>query len=164
MHLARRPPGGSALASALQPRRRYEPPRRHAAPHLQSGPDPGQQSNPAPYDSLFRKYQQQGIREWRQQYNTRVDEHFHALSTGSKPPRRSRPGAGSGPIAALADETASRHLRPIKQYVPSEATSGRPPVAGRRARPTGRAEPPTEPLMPMPHLPATERLLRGRAM
>eukprot|EP00966_Prymnesium_polylepis_P336569 7391638-Prymnesium_polylepis.6 len=133
------------------PRKKYQPPAASSATHASLQ----QPVVAAPYDSLFRKYQQQGIREWRQQYNSRVDMHNRALRMGAKPLDRVI-HANAGPVTRLADETAARHLRPITEYV--HGTTGLQLQGTNRADANQRIR--TVSLPPAPSLPVTDRLLQ----
>ena len=83
---------------------------------------------------MFRKYQQQGIKEWRTQYNRSVESHYSALASGTNPPGRGAyKSSASGPVGLLAEQTARRHVVSITQYVAGE------PAAGMAAGPFGAA-------------------------
>lgn len=95
---------------------------------------------------------QQGIREWRNTYNANVESHFQALASGHK--KRTIHGIGS--VGELASATATRHLRPITQFVPSERDRSNMRDRALR-RQTGLLK--SEIVAPL--IPASERLLRN---
>ena len=90
-----------------------------------------QQLPTPPFDSLFRKFQQEGIREYRMIYDRRAADHFTALQEGRRPQRLPIPKA---PISRLAHQNASRHLGRITEYVPAEARPQVNPTLERHVR------------------------------
>ena len=125
------------------PRKKYVPPsQRSSAQPAGAAP---QQPSDAPHDSLFRKFQQQGIREYRESYNQRVTEHvglLQAPGASAAPVERSRaraPLAGDASAAArLGGEQAGRHLRPITQYVAACAGPSAPTKSASHQAAQGR--------------------------
>ena len=78
--------------------------------------------DPDHYESTKLK-QRAVLKKWRHQYNHRVEGHYSGLASGANPTRATSL-VGSGPVSLLADQTARRHLKPIKKYVASEDRSG----------------------------------------
>ncbi|KAL1507408.1 hypothetical protein AB1Y20_008250 [Prymnesium parvum] len=114
LHLQRHPdaavPQGarSRPFHPIVPRKKYEPPRsactsagQRAAASAGSAP---------PYDSLFRKYQQQGIKDWRQAYNSRVEAHCRSLDTSRPPSVRQPPRNVSQRAAARLESSRPGRL------------------------------------------------------
>ena len=113
--------------------------------------------------SDFLKHKQQAIKEYRTSYNRCADAHFSALRDPRQRAGAPVTNASSDQVASLAEEMAGRHLRPIKQFVASEAT----PPPQQRARPPPSATKPSGARRAAPArassdqaLPATDRLLR----
>ena len=113
-----------------KPRKRYEPPKRPGS--YATSASASATTTPPPFDELFRKYQQQGIKEWRQQYNHQVDRHYSALASGANPLGRSgRASSASGPVSRMAEQAARRHMAPITQFVAGEPITGLAASVGR---------------------------------
>mmetsp|Transcript_5879 Transcript_5879/g.12877 ORF Transcript_5879/g.12877 Transcript_5879/m.12877 type:complete len:201 (+) Transcript_5879:326-928(+) len=109
--------------STVQPR----PSRRKYVPPSSRQPDePVAQAPqvPVPYDSLFKMYQQQGIREYRMTYNRRVNEALQPQPnlTGRA---NQQPFGAAGPIGSLAIANADRHTRPLLKSAAMEAATTR---------------------------------------
>ena len=111
------PPGRSQRRSAAQraAAERLGQPRQQHAEHR------------APARSLigsedFYRHKQEAIGHYRQVYNTRVGHHFDALAAGTGVATALPAPPPADAIGALAHETASRHVAPIRQLVRSSGS------------------------------------------
>lgn len=152
------------------PRVRSDAQKCHAQ-RLQAGQEPrpafnrsigGGSSSTHAVSSDFLKHKQEAIKAYRTSYNRCAEAHFSALRDPRQQPVGPSPAdASADPVVSLAKETAGRHLRPIQQFVASEATpppqrvglspSAAKSVGARRTAPAPASE---QPLL------ATDRLLR----
>ena len=89
-------------------------------------PLPPERAAPAPLigSEDFYRRKQEGIKNYRTAYDSRVGAHFDALA-GRADTTTAAPPAPTDAIGALAHENASRHVAPIGQFVRGEAGPAR---------------------------------------